>query len=444
MHFSPGWEKFPPMKIDLGGRRSRILLMGTVLVAATLLAVYSAEAWLAGHWNASSRPDLWLKAARLEPGYARYWEHVGLYKEWDVTHGDAHLAVRYFLRATADNPLSADLWVELASARESAGDLAGALQAYEKAQEDEPLSSKVAWRYGSFLLYERNPAQAYAEIRRAVTEDHSLSASAVSECWQANPSVDAILDDVLPAKTDVYLAAMDFFLARRKLDAALTVWRRLVALRQAIELPAAFGLIDSMMSANRVADAEAVWREALAAANWPGRGADGPSLLFNGGFEGGIVNGGFGWRETPVIGASFAMDSHIVHSGARSLRVEFDGTANLNFQNVYEFVSVAPRTRYHFSAYVRTGQISTDSGIRFEILDPHHPSGLRILTPSMTGTNPWTLVQADFTTGAGTDLLEIALRRVPASKFDNKLRGTVWIDDVALAPIPSAPKSAAR
>lgn len=428
------------MKIDLAGRSSRILLMGTVLVAATLLAVYSAEVWLAEHWNASSQPALWLKAARLEPGSARYWEHLGLYKEWDLTHDNARQAVLYFQRATEADPESADLWLELASADASSGDAAGALEAYEKAKRNQPLSTDVAWRYGSFLLYEGKLPEGYAEIRRAVSGDHSLAASAVAECWQAKPSVAAILDHVLPAKTDVYFGAMDFFLSHRRLDGALTVWRRLLALHQPIKLPAAFGLIDSLINADRLTDAEMAWREALAAANWAGAREGARSLVFNGGFEQRIANGGFGWREAPVSGARLAIDRLVGHSGMRSLCVEFNGKANLNFQNVYEFIPVHPRTRYHFSAYVQTKGISTGSGMRFRIFDPHHASAMHILTPNLAGTNSWTLVQADVTTGRDTDLLEIALRRVPTTKFDNKLRGTVWIDDVALAPVEQMPK----
>jgi tetratricopeptide (TPR) repeat protein len=431
------------MKIELAGRRARILFLGTVLVAGMLLAAYSAKAWLAEHWNASSQPQLWLRAARLEPGYATYWEHLGLYKQWDVGNGDVHAAVRYLRRATEDDPLSADLSMELADAYQAAGDSAHARQAYEKARANQPLSSEVAWRYGSFLLFEGNLPQGYAEIRRAVTEDHSLATSAVSECWQANPSVSAILDDVLPPKADVYRAAMDFFLSQQNLDGAVIVWQRLLALHQPMKLPQAFWLIDSLMNANRVADASAVWRDALAAANWPGARDAGQSLVFNGGFEQDIANGGFGWREIPVDGARYGIDLSVAHSGSRSLRIEFDGTENLNFQNVFQYIPVAPRTHYHFSAFLRTENISTDSGIRFEIVDPHHPSEVQFLTPNMTGTNPWTPVETDFVTGADTDLLEIALRRTPEWRFDNKIQGTVWVDDVAIFPAQAATQAQA-
>ena len=89
---------------------------------------------------------------------------------------------------------------------------------------------------------------------------------------------------------------------------------------------------------------------------------------------------------------------------------------------------------------MRTEEISTDSGVRFEIIDIRHPSEVQIVTPNVTGTNPWTLVQADVLTGPETNLLKIALRRIPSWKFDNKLSGTVWVDDVRLTPAQVSPK----
>jgi len=97
-------------------------------------------------------------------------------------------------------------------------------------------------------------------------------------------------------------------------------------------------------------------------------------------------------------------------------------------------VLVAPATRYRFRGFLRTDQISTDSGMRFEIIDPRRPKDLDVLTPNETGTPPWTMEEVEFTTGAQTHLIRIALRRLPSARLDNKISGTVWVDDIALLP----------
>ena len=125
------------------------------------------------------------------------------------------------------------------------------------------------------------------------------------------------------------------------------------------------------------------------------------------------------------------------HSGTRSARIAFDGTQNLAYQNLYQMMLVAPGTRYRFRGFLRTDHISTDSGMRFEIFDPHRTKNLDVLTPNETGTQPWTLEEAEFTTGPQTHLIRIRLRRLPSTRLDNKLSGTVWVDDVAVLPAGS-------
>src|SRR5208283_4749172 len=185
------------------------------------------------------------------------------------------------------------------------------------------------------------------------------------------------------------------------------------------------------------------WQQALEAANWPQDSGNSQTLVFNGRFEHEIMNGGFDWREAAAPGTQFAFDDRIAHAGTRSFQVQFDGTENIDFQNLFQYVAVKPGTHYHFSAYVQTEAISTDRGICFEIVDPRHTSQVQIMTPDVVGTNPWTQVQADLVTGTQTHLLRITLRRIPSWKFDNKLSGTVWVDDVALAPISAPPKDRA-
>lgn len=423
------------MRINLTRPWFRIFFLATVILCSAILTFFSGKAYLAAHWSRSPNPELWQKAVRLEPGNAEYWGHIGLLRQWDLSPDGMYEAVRYLQMATELNPRSADLWMELADAYQMSGDPVHAQEAYEKAQENFPVSAEVAWRYGSFLLYEGKFSDGYAEIRRAMSIDASLTRKAIAECWQLNPNVDAILDNVLPTKPQYYLGAIDFFLSQNLPDPALAVWNRQHDLGLRIKLTDAIPLVDVLIEQDRVVEAQQAWHQALEATNWPQNSSNTPTLVFNGRFEHEIMNGGFDWREAAAPGAQFAFDDRIAHAGSRSFQVQFDGTENVDFQNLFQYVPVEPGTHYHFSAYVRTEAISTDHGICFEIADPRHTSQVQIVTPDVIGTNPWTLVQTDLATGPQTRLLRITLRRVPSWKFDNKLSGTVWVDDVALVPI---------
>ncbi len=76
---------------------------------------------------------------------------------------------------------------------------------------------------------------------------------------------------------------------------------------------------------------------------------------------------------------------------------------------------MTPGTRYRFQGYLRTDQISTDSGVRFEIYDPKDQKTLDIVTPNEHGTQPWTLEEADFTTGPQTHLIRVRVFRAPSA-----------------------------
>ncbi len=428
------------MRIDLTRPWPRTCFLGVVFLISEVLTFFSGKAYLAELWNASSKPELWLKAARLEPGDAEYWGHVGLYKQWDLSSGGIHEVVSYLQRATQVDPRSADLWMELADAYQTSGDPVHAQEAYAKAQSNYPISSEVAWRYGSFLLYEGKFSDGYTEIQRAISIDPSLTQNAIAECWQSNPSVAPIVDKVLPDKPEYYLEAIDYFVSQNLPGPALAIWNRQLTLGLPIKLANTIPLVDVLIDQDRMAEAQQIWHQAIEAANWPRGSGNTGSLVFNGRFEQDIMNGGFDWREMPVTGANFGSDRRIAHAGSRSFRVRFDGRENLDFQNLFQYVPVQSKASYHFSAYVRTEEISTDSGIRFEILDPRHPSEVQVVTSNVIGTNPWTLVEADLVTGPDTHLLKITLRRIPSWKFDNKLSGTVWVDDVSLTLVKESPK----
>jgi tetratricopeptide (TPR) repeat protein len=432
------------MKISLESASARWLFFVGIFLIAGSFALAAGKVWLAANWSNSSDPDLWLRAANLEPTNADYWYRLGLYEKWNFELGDLRRAVVYYQRATDANPRSDTSWMELAAAYEALGQTARARNAFEKAQSSHPISSEVAWRYGNFLLRQGDIFEAFGEIRRALVTDPNLTVEGVSECLKASKDLPRILTEVLPAENRYYLMTMDYFLSQHQTDPALTAWDRLLGLKQTFEMAQVVPLINELIGQNHVEDAQRVWRQALRATSWPQDEGGNSSLIFNGGFEHDLLNGGFDWREVPISGAAFSFDSSVVHSRTRALRITFDGGANLDFQNLRQFLVVDPRRRYHFAAYLRTEAISTDSGIRFAIYDASRPAALQIITPDLVGTHPWSLVETEFVTGPETRLLTIVLQRVPTWKFDNKLRGTVWVDDVSLVPVFGDTKDSPR
>jgi tetratricopeptide (TPR) repeat protein len=424
------------MDVSLSRLPARILLVAGAVACAGAITWAAGRNWMAVHWFTTRNPADWNRAIQLEPNNAGYWDRVGLYEEWNFLHGNIHGAIADFQRATQLDPRSARHWMALAGAYEVAGETAQARRAYERAQADHPVSADVAWRFGSFLLRHGDWSQAALKIHRALLDEPELTGSAVSQFWKAGAAIQMILNHVLPDRRRVYLAAITYFLAQNEDDPALACWQRLARSGQKISLQETLPLIDHLLAGHRGAQAAQVWQEALAASAHPGAASDG-SLIFNGDFAYPFVEGGFGWRQSPVPGTAFDLVTDVTHDSPRAARVVFDGSANVDYANLWQFVPVTPGTRYQFSAFMRTDSISSASGPQFQLRTCSEPSKVEGQTPVMTGTHPWTRVQAEFTTGPTEHCVVVRLRRKP-SPFGSHIRGAVWIDHVQLKRLPAS------
>ena len=413
---------------------ARWLLIFVLFVFAAFISFEAGRLWVAAAYARSSDPADWERAAALEPGNAAHWQRLGRFHQWDFANTDLRRAITEYEHATQANPHSPYSWVELAGAYEMAGNVPRAREAFERAKAAHPISSQVAWNYGNFLLRAAKFPEAFAEIRRAISIDPSLAALAVSVCWRAGADVPRIFAEVVPPHAPAYLDALDFFVRQGDLNLAMDAWARLQNLREPIDLKRALPLVDELIRAGRAEDARRVWQQAVAEAHRNPTGPKG-SLVWDGGFEEDFLRGGFGWRQADAPGVSVSFDQSAPHSGSRALLLAFDGTTNVDFGHVLQYIAVEPSTRYRVQAYFRLDDVSTDSGIHLRVFDLRNPQALDLSTPDLTGTLPWTLRELEFTTGPETRLLAITLRRAPSRKLDNKIHGSVWVDDVSLLPI---------
>lgn len=429
---------------ESSGAARWVVLVGVVVVSGGLVSA-AARHTIAEHWAASPDPSQWQRAAELEPSNPENWYRLGRYRQLDVDNEDLRLAISYYERALALNPRSARYWADLATAYEKAGDLGQTERAFREAQQAYPISADVAFRFGNFLLRQGRIDEAFEQMHLAVSADPRLTPLVTKLCWRSAGDIQRILDVVLPKNPDVYWGALEFFVKSEEPDAAVAVWKRVVSTEPSFSLPNAFPFIDMLIKSGYADDAKTAWQQALSAGGTAPEPAGTASLIWDGSFERELLNGGLAWRFEPVAGAEMDLDEETFHSGRRSLRITFGGTTNVNFQNIWQYVVVEPNTRYRFSAYLRTQELTTDSGIRFEIDDASHPPYApqfkpipSQLTPNVVGTQPWSLDECQFSTGPETRLLRVFLRRAPSDKLGNKIRGTVWVDDVSLVSMAAS------
>jgi tetratricopeptide (TPR) repeat protein len=423
------------MILRLSSSAQRGALVLAAFLMAALLSYFSVRNARADHFAGLPTRQALERATELEPGDARNWYLLGRYWQFNLEDSDAQKAAVAYKTAVSVDPRSTVSWLGLGSAYESAGDLARAREAFLQAKKTYPLSAEVAWHYGNFLLRLGELEPAFAEMRRAVESDPKRGAEAFSRAFRAEPDVDRILNRALPPNRDVYVDVIWDQITDGQTGIALQVWDRLVAIHPRLPLRDVFPLIGALRNSKRIADARRVWDQAVIVAGMADLQGPPGSVLWDGGFESGIAGGGYSWLFPEGLqNVQISIDARETHSGDHSLRLTFDGKSIVSSMDVCHYVPVSPATSYRFSAWVKTSAVTTDQGVRFELRSQGAQDISVAVTPELHGSEPWTHIEIPWSSGKDVQEVQVCLVRFLSDQLENKIKGTTWVDDVALVP----------
>jgi tetratricopeptide (TPR) repeat protein len=433
------------MILRLSDSLSRGLIVVVALgVTASLSFLAVRMALAAAAAEKESAPGLQF-AARLEPKNPEYWYRLGHYQQFNLELPDSSTAEESFGKAIALDPQYTDAWLDLGTAYELDGRLGDARDAYVHAKKSYPVSAEVSWRYGNFLLRQGDAEAAYPEFRRSLESDPRRAASAFSRCYRANPDVDVILDKVLPPIPSVYVDVIAETTASKQLALAQIVWKRLISLHPRLTIRDVEPLVAALLLEKDYVEAQRVWNEGAQAMYLPALLPLPGSVVWDPSFESNISNASFSWHFYPLTqGVTTGFDTAEKLSGNQSLRVSFDGKSNPSIEPACTSVFVTPSTKYHFSAWIKTKELTTDQGVAFRVrsFTDKGTEATALHSRALTGTNPWTLVDLHFATGPDEHRASICVWREHSYEPDVHMAGTAWLDDVNL--VPEAPGEPVR
>ena len=425
-------------------KTGRLIVLVFAGIAAAMLSYLGIRNALAEHYSDQGTLAGYRRAVQLEPESAKNWYLLGRSLRLQLENPNPKEAIRALKTSLSLDPRSARTWLELASLYEDGGSLDAAREAFARAKVAYPKSAEVAWQYGNFLLRTGEAQTGVTEIYQAVEEDPKFGLQAFSTLWRFEPDIDSVLNRGLPHIPSVYLDILWGSYDDLPTDVSLKVWSLLFELRETIPqgvVPEGhfqptrqtlFSLVDKLIQKGPISEAGRVWGEVLTFLHIPQPSDPPGSLVWDGGFETDITGGGFSWR-LPPLGPMVRYDRNTKHSGNRSLTVRFDGKRNVDFHDVCQFILVSPHVEYDFSAWLRTDAVTTNNGIFLRLNTPFNDS-TGAITPQVTGTIPWTRFNIPWKAASNVDVLQVCLVRLPSQKLDNRIAGSVWLDDVALVP----------
>ena len=217
------------MATPISERQRRYLTICLALLACAYLFL-SAKEYVASVLAArADLPKLKL-AVRLSPGNADYQHRLGRYLAFVA--GDPQAAIESYEAAVRLNPFDAHYWFDLAAAYQVAGNLTGQRSSLERALQAEPTAPDVAWEAANFFLINGDIDRALREFHVVIGNDISLVNASLQACWRVRPDADALLRDVVPARTDTLLAFLTLMVSKQETAGAMETWERLTQLHE--------------------------------------------------------------------------------------------------------------------------------------------------------------------------------------------------------------------
>jgi len=443
------WLSFGEIRVS--GRLWASLLLFALLLPSFVVAARSVQIGAALTLADSLRLSDLRRAVRLYADNDEIQYQLGIVAFYSTTDPNVAEGMEHLRRAAELNPYSGLYRAQIAAACGSIGDDACVKQNFDRALILSPMVPRIRWLAANGYLRTAGVDSALIQLR-ALLQMASQPGSA-SELSAYVPSVfglclhvidpQTVVDKVLPAGSGpaLQLEFVDFLSTHDRLEAAYPVWNRVVARGWQFPFSLAKPYLGQLIDARRYDEAESVWQDLkrIGIIHQP-RPKDQDELVFNGGFEQAPLNAGFDWRFWDDAYPPVDLSSPAAYQGARCLRIEFNVKRNDEYEPVFQYVPVVSGQRYHLSAYVRTEDITSDSGPRLRVLDPDHSGALDDSTEGTVGTTGWHQVGLTFTAGAVTKIVKLSVWRPRCRSLPYEISGTCWLDDVSLRVAPQPPK----
>ena len=382
------------------------------------------------------------KAIHYTPENAWYHYLLGRFYESDLKELNLKKAVESYREALRLNPLDSRVWIVLARAYEGLGMEREADLSISKAVIVNPNNSDLRWEAGNFYLLRKNADRAFQNLREYLLLKpgnqnmvYDLSERLASENRY-------ILSNLIPPSYNYYKGYLSYLISNNKLVKAREVWN-VISEGKEIEKGLYLKYIDFLISNSEYSEARKFWISAL---NYFGDiknseplsgDAGSEDILWNGGFEKVPIDGGFDWKVGKAEGAKIFIDNDIHREGLKSLSIVFDGKHNPDLVAASQVIILKPDTTYTLRGYIKTENLTTTNGIFIDITGHNQAKGscgkgLYKATDTVTGTNHWKEVLADFRIPSDCYAGIISIKRQRSTKFDNKIGGSAWVDKITI------------
>jgi tetratricopeptide (TPR) repeat protein len=374
-------------------------------------------------------------ALQQDPGNPDLLHRIGWVYAYNPTSIDLTEAVKYLRQAVELSPRRWDFWTDLGTICDDVGDTACSDEAFERAGSLNPMTPGLIWAIGNHYLLTNRPEKAFPHFRRLIELDPEYLGNTLQLCMRATQDPLAIYRKVLPHGKDAHsrFAFLMQLASSADYQGAMGVWEQMISgPDHSPSLPAVKPFLDFLLDHDRIDDAGKVWDSLQHAGAIPPAAAPSDNLLYDGSFEGPPLNTGFDWRTDDSPNLVFDFTDASAYQGSRSLRIEFAVGADSDYDLVSQVVRIKPNTSYQLSAYVRSDNLTSDSGPRLRVVEVSCAECPPRTSDPTVGTTSWHAVDVEFLTHPQTEAVRISFWRPQNQPYSSDITGTVWLNDVIL------------
>jgi hypothetical protein len=384
----------------------RLLISAALLWLALLMLKWGLESRFvaSGSYTAGMAPTLAAFPGALVRLGAEAWGRQ-----------DVSGATLLFRNAVSRDPLNGGGWLRLAEAEKAGGNREVAREILDYVHGLGKNTLRWTWAETLLALDLDADSVVWENLNRMIENNrHTADALQLADVLLAREP--EAVDKRFEARN--LPAYMKWLIGWGRLDQALVVREKMA--RMGLKDPKADAWLSArLLGQKRVSDARSL-------------GETGVGRLTNPGFEADMANGPFDWRfSRQGSGWKIERVAGMASEGSYSLAVAFDGKKNASFHHLSRIVPVEPGRSYRLTAWWKGRDLSTDQGPFLEVYG-HDAKGLHVKGPMLLGTRDWEKMSLKFTTPDDCHAVVVRLRRVPSRKLDNKIGGTVWVDDFRL------------
>jgi tetratricopeptide (TPR) repeat protein len=422
------WRNLGPARINIflrEGYRSLLLLL-VIAFAALFLA---GAAFLDGRASSlkTRSEGSWMQT--LDPNDPRLEFRLGRVLE----QTDPSEAITHFRRATELSPTNRRYRYHLAFACETAGDTQCADGSWELLAKLCPMVPLYSWHAGQSYLRNHQLDDSLSQFRHLLELDPKYG----PQVWFTLRGVldaDAIFEKTIAhGDSESQVQYVDFLSSQGDYDAAYRIWKSLAPKLHDVRFSTAKPFLEQLIAEQRMQEAWSVWQDLQKLGMVKPSEGNQRNLVFNGDFEQTPLNAGFDWRWPDVLTfLAVNFESPDGYHGRQCLRVDFTVNRNEEFEPAYQIVPVLPGHNYQLEAYVRSEDISSDTGPYLRVSDPQRLSFPDALSETTIETTAWHTVRVTFSTGANTQTVRISLWRPRGRTFPMGISGSFWLDSVSL------------